>query len=253
MVRLNKKSACLLLFIFVLHAKCISQNLVPNASFEEYANCPDGDDQLYLCNYWFNPTDASPDYFNRCSKDSLLGIPYNCDGYQQLRSGNAYAGIINFDNEYQSYREFIGAKLLEPLKSGKTYQISMYVSLSDSSQFANNRFGISLSREDKPQRIHAKTNAYNLWQCDNNILVRNNNIGYDTTYWHLIKVDYVAKGNEAYLFIGLCRNNVRKGNYLAVKYFGKTHNGHNGYAYYYIDDVAVEEKNYLPASRSMSK
>jgi len=45
---------------------CSAQNLVLNPSFEDTILCPDALDQVNRSQYWINPTNSTPDYFNSC-------------------------------------------------------------------------------------------------------------------------------------------------------------------------------------------
>jgi OmpA-OmpF porin, OOP family len=226
---------------------CFSQNMVNNPSFEESFSCPVYEDQLDISKYWFSPTDGSPDYFNKCatggirSKKIQFGIPFNADGYQMARTGIAYAGVINFNDEHFTYREFIGTRLKEPLVAEKTYKFGMYISLADSSRYYNNRFGFCFSKE-KTLPSESKNNEYNVYFCNNSLLIVNDSIGKDTANWHLVQGEYLANGGEEYLIIGLCKGNITKKQYRHVKNKNRTHVGNRPYAYYYIDDVFVEEK-----------
>lgn len=226
-----------------------TQNLVNNPSFEEYFSCPKYENELSLSKHWFNLHDGTPDYFNKCTKKAMdskvmyFGVPVNLNGYQGAKTGQAYVGVINFAEKDFTYREFIATQLQKPLESNRTYRFGMYVSLSDSSKYYNNRFGFCFSSENKlPSEW--KINEYNVYLCNNSVVIVNDSIGKDTASWHLVQGEYLAKGGEEYLIIGLCKNNITKKQYKYIK--RKCRTGLGGwdnrlpYAYYYIDDVFVE-------------
>lgn len=246
---MNKKLT-VTFYVFMVsswHIKCFAQNLIYNPSFEEHVSCPEYEDQLDICKYWFDPINSSPDYFNKCAKKSAgsrmvdFGVPFNADGYQNARTGVSYSGVINFDDEFFSYREFIGVQLKKTLQAGVIYKFGMYVSLADSSQYYNNRFGFCFNEKRKLE-WEGKTNDYNVYLCNNSVVIANEAIGKDTLDWHLVQGEYLAKGGEEYLMIGLCKNNITKKQYKYVKRKCKTGYGNRPYAYYFIDDVFVEEK-----------
>jgi hypothetical protein len=99
--KLKTASLCLsLLLAFTTKAQV---NLVPNPSFETYTLCPDnmsgqggGDsDQLSRALGWAGYS-QTPDYFNKCSSNTVVSTPNNMAGYQQPHTGNSYAGLASF-------------------------------------------------------------------------------------------------------------------------------------------------------------
>ena len=71
-----------------------AQNLVPNPSFEDFTTCPTtlGTGGPLQCIPWIGINSA--DYFNVCG-GFLIGVPINILGYQEARTGAAYAGIFH--------------------------------------------------------------------------------------------------------------------------------------------------------------
>jgi hypothetical protein len=83
------------LLITVLHA----QNLVPNASFENFSSCPSDQGQIIRAVPWYSPTyyltESMSDLLNECSPPfpiSIVNIPFNIWGYQYPRTGKGFAG-----------------------------------------------------------------------------------------------------------------------------------------------------------------
>ena len=68
------------------------QNLVPNPSFEDTMHCPNGTNDPGAVSLWYNPSGASPDYYNVCSTNGG-GVPWNDWGYQYAQEGHAYIGL----------------------------------------------------------------------------------------------------------------------------------------------------------------
>jgi len=237
-----------LLTIIYSSQQSAAQNLVRNSSFEDYITCPFELDQLNYCKFWYNPTDASPDYFCDCPRRSTnesatgkkVGVPTNIGGFQSARTGCAYVGIINFDENYFSYREFIATKLIQTLIKGNVYKVTFYVSLSDKSDFYSTQFGVGFSGDSLLKKQFSKTNEYNTWDCQTAILIRNFDFCNDTASWPRLSIDYLANGNEKFLFIGLFNSVFTKCEWKKVKRKNKTGWGDKEKeAYYYIDDVSV--------------
>lgn len=122
--------------LFVEPHRCKAQNLVPNPSFEEYTECPDFLNQIYRATGWSRYR-GSPDYFNRCDTtdptgiaSEFLGVPSNAVGWQEPATGDAYAGVLLFEeNPFGGQsREHLGAMLIEPLQVGVPVFLSFKVS-----------------------------------------------------------------------------------------------------------------------------
>ncbi len=107
-----------------------------------YLSCPTGLSQVtsHLGNGWVAYTTATPDYFNTCGGVSI-GIPTNFRGYQFAAHGQAYVGGYINTSTGSSYVEYIGGTIT-PLSIGTTYEVSMSVSLSNSSANGANNIGI---------------------------------------------------------------------------------------------------------------
>lgn len=71
--------------IFLFSVCGYAQNLVPNPSFEDTLQCPNGD--FNNIKFWINPTSATPDIFNSCSTDGFTGVPVNYFGNQSASMG----------------------------------------------------------------------------------------------------------------------------------------------------------------------
>ena len=261
--------------LFFILFECLlmySQNLVLNPSFEEYSYLP----QLYskkdtfFCKNWNTYNINAADYFHTQSKDSMHSVPNNIDGFHLAHTGQAYVGIIAFN--WQGYIEYVTGTLSEPLKEGKIYKVSYYTQYAGKiSKFYISVLGAYFTKKSnffylaesdpffkemlKPDiKAHIKNNE-------------NNFLNNDST-WILISGNYKAKGGEKYITIGVfyednfnlnlsdqLRNvplSKKKRdklyfknqeilklnpNFKECKYF----EDFPGDAYYFIDDVSVEE------------
>lgn len=221
------------------------QNLVPNPGFEEFDSCPDNWSELsadFRIPYWVSPTDGSPDYFNVCSKK--CGVPWNYAGYSYPRSGSAYVGVITrmaFDNDRAiPNREYVQAKLISPLESGKNYLVSVFVKPATQCLYGTDAFGIVFTHD--PIRAISRSNLPLVPWVKN----EPGNILKNKKEWFQISSVYTAKGFEKYINIGNFENNenTQWGNFNPAKISGEPIE----FAYYYIDDVQVSE--ILPAKNT---
>lgn len=206
--------------VLLVFRKTTAQNLVPNSSFEVYSNCPLTVGELNAASW--EAIDNSPDYFNTCSDPtSSVGVPNNTFGYESPHSGNAYAGIITGVkvNPYPGpYTESIGIQLSSSLIAGREYRFEMFVSLADLVGYAS---AIEAYFSSGPS---SGTHGAHI-----SMLVTNK-VG-----WTLVSGRYIARGGENFLTIGNFQTPVSLVPLVAPPF------GLYSYAYYYIDDVRLEE------------
>jgi hypothetical protein len=202
-------------------------NLVMNPGFENYISCPTGLSPPFTVASWVLPTDGSADYYNSCATPvSGVGVPNNTFGSQTPRTGNGYAGFI-LRNITSNYREYVEVQLSSPLVNGTTYQISFYVSLSDQSRWAIDKFGAYLSTTQVGPITG--TAVLSLTPQVANTL---SNFITNKTGWTLVSGTYLASGGENYLTIGNFYDDLST---TPVTGLGGFYQG----SYYYIDDVSV--------------
>ncbi len=206
------------------------QNLVPNPSFEDTVRCPWGTNDPGAVALWFNPTNASPDYYNACAQNGG-GVPWNDWGYQYAHTGNAYIGIITHPNDSQiiNYREYMAVELTQKLKAGQVYYWCMWVSLLDSAESYSNNTGISLSKQFVTDYTIETVLGLTAYGYHEQIIT-------DYINWVQIGGQFTAQGGERYLYIG----NFLDDNNTDVIQWQQNERGGSA-AYYYIDDVYIGE------------
>ncbi len=214
-----------ILLLFVLFQSS-AQNLVPNPSFEDTVSCPYGANSNLSVATWFNPSIASPDYYNICSNSNNNGVPDNMWGYQEAKDGNAYAGFLTFYNSISNYREYWEVQLTNPLTAGTNYYWSFWVSRLDETDYASNNIGIHFSDTiitSIDDQVFNVPPAYNYATIVN-----------DSINWLQISGVYVAAGGEQYIVIGNFYDDLQTTN-IQVQ---AGSNGGEG-ACYYLDDVCI--------------
>ena len=205
----------------------LAQNLVPNPSFEDTINCPNGVNSISSVATWFNPTQASPDYYHFCGTNVNNGIPTNSWGYQYAQDGNAYVGIATYWNDslLPEYREYLEVNLISPLIANKTYYWCMWVSLLDSIDYATNNIGISLSN-NIVLALSSQTILSNI------VYGNHTEIVIDNVNWTEINGKFTALGGEEYLIIGNFFTDIQ----TSILQIQQNVTGGPG-GYYYIDNV----------------
>ncbi|HBX51122.1 MAG TPA: hypothetical protein DEH02_08665 [Bacteroidales bacterium] len=215
------------LFLTCFSHFVLSQNLVPNYSFEEYSTCPNFINQFYKLQYWYNPTTASPDYFNSCSNPSLVGVPNNFFGIQNAYSGNGYIGLGIYSGNVSNYREYVQVELIEPLEVNKKYKVSYFVNLADTFKIASSEISALITINSF--YVDTNINLNFIPQITNEVIIT------DKINWVKITGSYLANGGEKFLTLGNFNNDFN----TQIVYIGDSIISPNFEAYYYIDDVYV--------------
>ena len=226
------------LFLLLLAFTPLSaQNLVFNGSFEIHGTCPKYQSQITLAGGWFRPTDGTPDYFNECCGTSVIGVPNNFMGTQRPRSGSGYAGFYLYQTDApDTYREYLSTELKSPLEKGKEYYVKFYVALAKLSECAVGNIGVLFSEELNKTGDALRITLKPQLNYTAKVIA-------DSGKWVEMLWTYKAKGNEKFMTIG----NFDKAEKCNIKYLVTPAKDVPVRAYYYIDDVCVEEvKNGQP-------
>ncbi|AEA43660.1 T9SS C-terminal target domain-containing protein [Fluviicola taffensis] len=224
---MNKPVFYILFFLIPLFA-IGQQNLVPNASFEEFSSCPQSIGEV-KCYPWFSATITTPDFYTPCGT-GLSGTPINAYGNQNAFDGNSYVGInLNADD---GYREYIAVKLIEPLQPLKKYVLKFYVSNSDLTKYPSNNLGAYFIVDTLGIPLQIMTGGTPAIISSTNIVFSSILIS-DEINWVEMSYEYLASGCEEFLIIG---------NFLPQDQttFGQN-SGLGIDSYYYIDEVSLVE------------
>ncbi len=213
---------------------CSPTNLVLNPQFDLFNSCPTGLSMINLASPWYQPTFATPDYFNTCAhSNTFVSVPANFMGTQTPFSGNGYAGACiysrNFGNDTNAcYREYLQAPLLSPLVAGRTYSVSFRVNLTDAAGWAISEIGAYLSPTPVTNFSYMGVLPV-IPQVEN----PSSNPLTSTNTWMLVQGLYTAVGGEQYLTLGNFHTDTAT---TAVPATGPE----TGLSYYYFEDVHVE-------------
>ena len=230
------------IFLFAILFCCEAKtqtNLVYNGDFELYDTCPpmqSGNattmNYIKYCLGWDTPTQASSDYFNTCSTNTLSGIPKNYGGFQYPYNGNAYVGLYALiDFSPCQYREYIQTKLVQPLEKNKTYTITYYVSFWGYQAAVNS--------------ISALFTTNKISRTDDCFIKANPQVQYtggfitDSLNWTKVSGSFIASGGEEYLTMGFFEDTTNR---IGVLPLIPDSLSLGGYAVYYdIDGVSLTE------------
>lgn len=223
----------------------VAQNLVPNGSFEAYAQCPGSYSRLaaeFRVPGWRSISTGSPDYFNTCSQGEAA-VPYNWAGVSDPYDGYGYAGIYTWVSLSKSYREYLHCKLDAPLLKDSLYQVEFRYKLSSYARYCTDRIGLLLS--DSLQTLkHDRV----LKMTPTLTVVKDSALTIETGAWELAAMEYRATGNERFLTIGNFADNQSTETYY-IRFRPDAEPMLAQSAYYYIDDVKVIPLFTAPAGR----
>lgn len=225
------------LFFAFICCGCFCQNLILNPGFESFQCAPWFISSIEICDQWSSPTLQTPDYFNNaCEKYKASTYPdKHWWGPQLPHSGNSYVGIIAFRPNHKevekSVAEYLQVKLSEPLKRGIKYNLSLYISFSESSLFSLKTLEVYVS--DK--KINTK--AFQILPYKPSMILTLIN---DTALWVKVHSSFIAHGEEEFLIIG-CMPIEKKVKIKKVKASSEIKSPRSE-SYYFIDDVILLEE-----------
>lgn len=217
------------------------ENLIYNGGFETYRNCPEDythylEGVTELTSGWFISNTSTPDYFNRCSIKSKVGVPNNFAGNMEPHSGNAYAGMIlrADSNRYpysRGYNEHLQTVVIMPLERNRLYCLEFYYVLSANSGIASNGLSVYLSNA-RPLFDEAAEKFPFIPQLE----IRHDSLLSERGKWNLFSGVFRASGEEKYITIGNFTD------YLETRYTPIVEQATaeiHSFAYYLFDDFRL--------------
>ena len=220
-----------------------SQNLIPNADFEEYYELPTNWGQWYKMNYWNNLNydstyfplrSGSPDFFHMQGSGSVE-LPNITGSYINPKHGAGIAGlgVIFTTASDENYREYLNVKFNDTLMVGKHYYLILNISNGQFTGaaccgFGINSFGILFSTYQPVQLVDEP-----LSNLAPQLIIS------DTLYneeWQRFVFDFVADSLYEYLTLGNFKND--DSTYYQIFNGDSMENG----AYYFIDSLYLGER-----------
>jgi len=185
----------IMVMVLVLCLNIQAQNLVPNPSFEEHTECPDGPGRISNANPWFKVR-GSCDYYNVCGTDGF-DIPVSDAGGGYARTGQAYAGFkIWCVNSISGVnREALGVPLIETLVEGEVYRVEFYLSMLDSIWYSSKNIGAYFSSTQPESNIDSIESYEPQVRYEGDFIT-------DKEGWTSVSGTFVAQGGERFMSIG---------------------------------------------------
>ncbi len=223
MVRNLLLLACMLMFFC---AETDAQNMVANGNFETYTSCPTTFSQTTNAPPWRAYHAGSSDFLHVCGNPNVA-VPANTFGWQNPANGNGYGGGYAFTSvsSLNFYTEYLAAPIT-PLTVGAMYEVSMSISLANSSGYASNGMGVWFYDNGPSTTLTGVTSTLAVTPQ-----VLYPNVITDTQNWVRVVSYWVA--DSAYDNIVIGRFNPSGG-------LTTTNVGVGTYTYYYIDSVVIK-------------
>jgi hypothetical protein len=164
-----------------------------------FENCPELWSQRssdFKLKGWWSPTKATPDGFHQCSQQ--CGTRENWLG-GAVGHNEGFMGIViqSFNERAETnYREYIQTQLLQPLKKGITYTLTLRIYFPLKCKFITTDLGVVLSQvplQSSGEGLLSYGSATPLA-----LSIQNRERG----KWHTLKINYTASGGENYLTLG---------------------------------------------------
>jgi hypothetical protein len=218
----------------------LSQNLVPNPSFEIHSSCPTAGSQISLATPWQGVTTNSTDYYHSCGMSGYT-VPYSGSNFQLARTGSAYAAIWTVNGFGGDYREYLQVKLDSVLETDSCYLVEFYCNLNAGSRWAIGNLGLLLS--DTAVNDVGPSSWGLVLQHTPQIVSQA--IASDTAGWTRVSGYYQAHGGEEYITIGS----------FVIDSLTDTLNIGGSYAgsYYFIEDVKVQKLSSCDTTTGMNE
>ncbi len=209
------------------------ENIVPNASFEEYSSPPigwyyRGAHFTSVMRYWSSATAASPDAFG-----PKVRVPEHWSdrgfGDQFAHSGESMAGITVYgcDKGKPHCREYIQVQLLEPLVPNQQYYIEFWtVPLPRSLQ--TNNLGVYFAKDRTNIRVDAPIEIEPDYHCTDVVTTAPHE-------WIKVSGQFTARNDADYIIIG---------NFFSdslTEVIEPEIDEPLKFGYYYIDDILLKK------------
>jgi len=236
----------------LLFIKVHAQNLIPDPTFglnsSSYCGIMQGGVFTATSNNWSSAggtpdlffTDNDPTCYNH-QPISLYGGVIGIKGSETPRTGKSFAGFFAYTINGLNQREYIQTQLSSPMVIGQTYLVQFYVSLADSTEKYTNKIGAYLSTT----AVSTTSGALNYTPQIQATSFVSNHIG-----WTKIEATIVATQAYTHITIG----NFYDDNSTPTQINPTASGGVSTYgAYYYIDDVTVQNTSTITSMQEVNQ
>ncbi len=110
----------------------IPSGLIPNPSFENFIQCPRFENNLDgFAQDWIQASAATSDFVHTCG--GFLGNPFanGAEAPLPFPDGEGAIGFRDGNTGRSNFKEYVGARLISPMKAGTEYKLDFYVGFHD--------------------------------------------------------------------------------------------------------------------------
>jgi len=221
----------ILLFVH-LGMGVFAQNLVPNPGFEDLKVLPEAEAEVGKLQHWLNPNKASTrsvhfaaaDFLHQQGK-GLSKIPSEHFGKITPFHGLATVGLMTFNKLLPDFREYITVRLKKPLDTALEYRLVFHVNSGSGTPYGRfaTRFGALFSNQIPFQGSNIQQKP----QLETEEPLTN-------TQWEKVFFTFKPDSNYQYLTLGNFRDDLNT-------YPQMVSQQGNPCAYYFLDEISVEE------------
>jgi len=212
---------------------------VPNPSFEYHSNCTFAllPNAMPWCVAHSGGIQST--YYNMCIANPYTTPSQYIDAcfnsFQMPRTGVSYIDISSFVLSATQESSVPQVKLTDTLKVGKAYCVTYYVSVWNNAKYTIDKLGALLTPTPFPCFVPGGPTVAIAGQYTPQVVTTPGVAIGDTLNWTEVSGTFTALGNEAHLAIGDFFTHSQ--HYIQNTYPTNC----NALAYYYVDDVSVEE------------
>ena len=161
-----------------------AKELIPNGSFETFRTCPRQDNLLEEAVPWYNPNQATPDFYNECYPTDQIELP--------PRTGRGLARLF-LD---RGWGEYLATPLKKPLEADKCYYFEYYITTRNPNQYIIGTMGAYFSVQP------LTSNRKDLLPANPQVMDPPQKTISASFKWERIAGTFKAKGGEQFVTIG---------------------------------------------------
>lgn len=221
--------ACL--FAFTL----FSQNLIRNASFEEFGSNPRDSLSIQMAKGWASTTET-PSYLFYSGANRSEETFFNIQNGEKAYSGNKFTGIAAYSYFAQEPRTYLTNLLTENLRQGDAYCLKMKLMLHPRAKYHTTDLAIVVSKNDIGY-------SADVLLIDEKAVSVNFPEQFTAGEWMDVHVGFVANEGGDLLNIGNFTSDAVTNAITLPKDQSSVFDGQLPYAYYFIDDLELQRIN----------
>jgi gliding motility-associated-like protein len=211
-------------------------SLFPNPSFEDNT-CNPGFGRAHCAIGWVNPSEGSPDYYDRCDIPISTILPIaQCP----VPHGDKFFGIADIRGNSLIHKEYVGTKLIAPMEAGEVYLLSFWIGyvLDPSDMFSSPSVDFAVYGNTDPNVIDV---PFDSTLCPTSITSLVDTFGNIINPWSMVTRETIPNGGgQGWKQIRIEFTALE--NYAAIL-LGPSCDLPSGLNYYFLDNLVLSKRN----------